>query len=124
VIDILHRDKAEAPDMLAQERCDEEADAARISGEIVVCRSLGKSTDRLWGQQDFLRRYAERNEGITAPDLYSDPTPAMVGITFTAEFGGPPPLLRIIDVEALPEAPEGSDADRIAEGLPAIDIAP
>ncbi len=124
IIDILDRDEAQEPDTLAHERCADEADAARITGEIVVCRSLGKTTDGLWDQQGFQRRYAERSEGITAPELYSDPTPAMVGITFTAEFGGPPPPLRIIHIEALPEPPEGSDADRVAEGLPAIDIAP
>ena len=31
----------------------------------------------------------------------------------------PPPAL-IIDVEALPDAPAGSDADRIARGLPPL----
>ncbi|MCP5395559.1 MAG: hypothetical protein H6918_02275 [Sphingomonadaceae bacterium] len=33
----------------------------------------------------------------------------------------PPPPAIFVDVEALPTAPEGSDADRIARGLPAQD---
>jgi hypothetical protein len=35
-------------------------------------------------------------------------------------IGGVPPPALIIDVEALPQAPAGSDADRIARGLPPL----
>ncbi|MEE4201101.1 hypothetical protein [Erythrobacter sp.] len=38
-------------------------------------------------------------------------------VTVTAKFGDPPPGPLIIDLEALPEAQPGSDADRAGRGL-------
>ena len=41
-------------------------------------------------------------------------------MTFTAKFGEVSEQPVIVDFEALPEAPPGTDADRIARGLPAL----
>lgn len=117
IIDLTQARRDPEADPIAAQECEEEADAARIAGEIVVCRSLGESTDGAWNQEDFNRRYAEVTQGVKAPNVEVDPTPPMVGITLRAKFGAPSPPALIINVEALPEAPPGSDADRIARGL-------
>jgi len=56
-------------------------------------------------------------EGITGPKALMG-----AGVTITGCIipPCPPPPALIIDIEALPEAPAGSDADRIARGLPPI----
>ena len=104
------------------EQCREEADVSRIAGEIVVCRKLGETSAMGFNKSDWERRYAERTQGpkpvhvdgsgLRAPD--GSPMQPLVGTGFGG--GKEPPL--IIDIEALPEAPPGSDADRIARGLP------
>jgi hypothetical protein len=109
-------------DQLLEQDCEEEADAGRIAGEIVVCRQLGEGTDGSWNREDYERRLAERTQGEQPVDV------AGGGIfRGPATVGGlclippcPPEAALLIDVEALPEAPEGSDADRIARGLPPL----
>ena len=102
-------------DQLLEEDCEEEADAGRIAGEIVVCRQLGEATDGSWNKEEFERRYAERTKGGSTPDTFGIPNHGnAIG------FGSVPPPALIIDVEALPDAPEGSDADRISRGLPPL----
>ena len=41
-------------------------------------------------------------------------------VTFIGKFGEAPEQPIIVDFEALPDAPLGSDADRIARGLPPL----
>lgn len=109
-------------DLLLEQDCEEEADAARIANEIVVCRQLGEATDGSWNKEAWERSYAERTQGEQPVDV------AGGGIfSGKATIGGmclippcPPEAALMIDVEALPEAPEGSDADRIARGLPPL----
>ena len=124
VIDIL----ADQPtDPIAAERCDREADVARVAGEIVVCRERTDRGPPMFDREGWERDYAERTQGPKTPNVDSSgiqlPTEgSLIAITVTlARFGGggPPPLM--IDIEALPEAPAGSDADRIARGLPPLD---
>ena len=119
VIDILDTPAAVQEDILAEEQCEEEADAGQIANQIVVCRALGETTDGVYDHQDFLRRYAESTQGPKTPDFILSChdqgwPPGCV------RLGSVPPPALIIDVEALPEAPPGSDADRIARGLPAL----
>lgn len=105
----------EESDRLLEEDCEEEADAAQIAGEIVVCRQLGEATDGSWDKEDFERRYAERTQGRQPVNTFGIPNhgnPISIGSV-------PEPAL-MIDVEALPQAPAGSDADRIARGLPPL----
>ncbi|OBX19873.1 hypothetical protein A9995_04785 [Erythrobacter sp. QSSC1-22B] len=106
--------------------CVEDDYATVISGEIVVCGQSGENTDGVWNQEAWERRYAAEtmNRNNPAP---VDPCGPNCGI-FTGKptIGGlcipglqkcPPPPAIMIDFAALPEAPPGSDADRIARGL-------
>lgn len=120
VIDLTVTRPRSESDQLLQEDCAEEADAGRIAGEIVVCRQRGEGTDGVFDKEDWERRYAERTQG-------SQPVDVAGGGIFRgpATVGGlclippcPPEAALIIDIEGLPEAPPGSDADRIARGLP------
>lgn len=103
----------------AQE-CVDRADAGTISGEIVVCREIGDDgSNSLSGDREKAqKRYAEETAFKNAPR-----TPEAFGIPNHGNpigFGGVPPPALMIDVEALPTAPSGSDADRIARGLPPL----
>ena len=65
-------------------------------------------------------RYAEEtmNKGDPrTPDLFGIPDHGVVVARGCFIGPCPPPKALIIDIEALPEAPPGSDADRIARGL-------
>lgn len=110
------RDEPSAAD-LRECRADEEA--AAINGEIVVCRVRDRSGDALTGTRaESQKRYAQEtmNKGKpVAPDLFGIPDNGK-GIG----FGKPPPVAITVDFDALPKAPAGSDADRIAQGLPPL----
>lgn len=125
-------DSPEQPerDPVLAERCEDEADVARIAGEIIVCRDLGKATDGAWNKADWERRYAAETQGIKpvqvdGSGLQFPAEGSLATITFTVRGVcavppcAPEPAL-LIDVAALPEAPPGSDADRIARGLPPL----
>lgn len=102
----------------AQE-CVDRAEAGEISGEIVVCRRLGSSGENNFSDREAARkRYAQETAFKGAPR-----TPDVFGLSDNGKgisIGGVPPPALIIDVEALPDAPPGSDADRIARGLPPL----
>lgn len=123
VIDIL----AEQPeDPVTIERCEREADEAKIAGEIVVCRERRDPGPPAFDKQDWEQRYAERTQGPKPPDVDGSGIRlpregSLIAITVTVPFGGPGAAPLMIDVEALPEPPPGSDADRIARGLPPVD---
>lgn len=105
----------EESDRLLEEDCEEEADAARIANEIVVCRQLGEASDGSWNKEEWEQDYARRTQGEQPVNTFGIPNhgnPITIGSV-------PEPVL-MIDVEGLPEAPEGSDADRIARGLPPL----
>lgn len=124
VIDLTQNPPLSEEDQLAIDQCEDEADAARIAGEIVVCRQLGETSDGSYNHEDFIRRYAEATQGPKTPDV--DGTGLPGGMAPLVTIRGcfippcPPPPALIIDVEALPDAPPGSDADRIARGLPPL----
>ncbi|MEP3052275.1 MAG: hypothetical protein ABJP48_05965 [Erythrobacter sp.] len=101
--------------------CQDRADAATLTGEIVVCRQLGQNPDNLFSgsREAAQRRYAEETQNAGRPQA-----PEAFGIANhgnAISLGGVPPPALIIDVEALPEAPAGSDADRVARGLRPLD---
>lgn len=105
-------------DRAVAEKCEREAEAGKVAGEIVVCRQLGEASDGSWDSEKWKKEYAERTAFKGAPA-----TPNTFGIPNHGNpigFGKAPPPAIFIDVEALPEAPEGSDADRIARGLPPL----
>ncbi|MEE4153031.1 MAG: hypothetical protein V2I27_02620 [Erythrobacter sp.] len=103
----------------AQE-CADRADAGAISGEILVCRRIGEDPSNYYsgGRAAAQKRYAQETAfqgDPQAPNTFGIPNHGNpIG------FGAPPPPALIIDVEALPQAPPGSDADRIARGLPPL----
>ena len=128
VIDLLAEPLAKPSfDAALARQCEEERDAAVISGEIVVCRKLGDDAEVSGVDSEAAkRRYAERTQGPSTPDvegaggsiLYRTEGSVFM-VTVKTKTGDPPPPALIIDVEALPEAPEGADADRVGKGLPA-----
>ncbi len=102
------------------QQCEERADAGTISGEIVVCRQIADdgSNSLSSSRKEAQKRYAEETAFQNAPR-----TPEAFGIPNHGNaigFGSVPPPALIIDVAALPKAPAGSDADRIARGLPPL----
>ncbi|UYV15993.1 hypothetical protein [Porphyrobacter sp. ULC335] len=101
------------------QECRDDSDAGTISGEIVVCREVGSDGTGLTGSRaESQKRYAEETALKGAPRA-----PEMFGIPDNGKgigFGGVPPPALMIDVAALPKAPSGSDADRIAQGLPPL----
>lgn len=109
-------------DLLLEQDCEEEADAARIANEIIVCRQLGEASDGSWNREEWQRDYARRTQGgqpvdVAGGGIFRGPA-TVSGQCFIPPCPDDPALM--IDVEALPEAPEGSDADRIARGLPPL----
>ena len=103
----------------AQE-CEDEADAGQISGDIIVCRRLGES-----GENSFSGSASERRQRYANETAFkgSPAAPNVSGLSDNGRgisIGGVPPPALIIDVGALPPPPPGSDADRIARGLPPL----
>ena len=102
------------------QQCEDEADAGEISGEIVVCRRLGESGENYYsGSADEARKRYARETAFRG----SPATPNVSGLSDNGKgisIGGVPPPALIIDVGALPPPPPGSDADRIARGLPPL----
>lgn len=104
-------------------QCEDEADAGKISGEIVVCRQVGDDGSNSYSSRaEAQKRYAEETAlkgAPRAPDFISDCRDQ--GNPFGClSIGKAPPPAFIVDFDALPQAPAGSDADRIARGLPPL----
>ncbi len=105
------------------ENCTEEQEAAIISGEIIVCRRVqDQRRFRTLDPEGALARFAEETafrDDPRTPDFISDchdqGWPAGC-----VRIGKVPEPALIIDVGALPQAPAGSDADRISRGLPPL----
>ena len=99
------------------ENCSREQEAAAVSGEIVVCRRLN-AAEAVSGfdKEAWERDYAERTQGPQPMNVNLDFKPPMVGVSWSAKFGAPPPPAYMIDFDTLPDAPPGSDADLIARG--------
>ena len=102
------------------QECRDDADAGTISGEIVVCRETGnKGESPLTGDREATqKRYAQETMLKGAPRA-----PEAFGIPDNGKgigFGKPPPVAITVDFDALPTAPAGSDADRMARGLPPL----
>ncbi len=110
------------------ERCTREQDAATISGVIIVCRRLTDQSEfRTTSPDNAEKRYAEATmhqgdpqaPNVDGPGIFHGP--ATVGsMCIPGLQKCPPPPAIIVDFEALPEAPPGSDADRMARGLPPL----
>lgn len=114
---------SEAANAAQLKECEDQREAGVVAGEIVVCRELPADTSQLYSgsREAWLKDYAARtmNAGtIPPPDV--DGTGLAGGITIVGLcFIGPCPKdpALIIDVEAIPPPPAGSDAERVAQGL-------
>jgi len=104
--------------------CEDQREAGIVAGEIVVCRELEGDQGHLYSgsRAQWLRRFAERTQGtntIPAPDVAGEGIfrgPATIsGLCFVPPCPKDPAL--IVDVEAIPPPPAGSDAERVAQGL-------
>lgn len=110
------------------EDCSAEQEAAIISGEIIVCRRKQDTSEYLTGsREESQSRYAQETmyandpqaPDVAGPGIFRGP--ATVGsLCIPGLQKCPPPPALMIDVTALPQAPPGSDADRIANGLPPL----
>ena len=104
--------------------CEERRDAVAATGEIVVCGRRADNGAAYLGASDAarLRDYAERtmNAGTLTPPDVAGPgifrgEPSFGGMCFIPPCPAGPRL--IIDVEAIPPPPAGTDAERVARGL-------
>ena len=107
------------------ENCSETDDATLISGEIVVCRRLRDDTAASgFDKKAWEERYAAETRGadpvdVAGPGIFRG-APTVGGLCIPGLQKCPPPPAIVVDFAALPEAPPGSDADRIARGLPPL----
>jgi hypothetical protein len=86
---------------------------AEVREEIVVCAPLDPDRDR-YPRRETLESVQSTKTGIPrAPDFGKPSCKGQVGCI---SFGKVPAIMPDIDVSALPQAPAGSDADRIAKG--------
>lgn len=128
-IDILAPPQvSEAADAVELKECADETERGVVSGEIVVCRQLPADTSQLYSgsREAWLKAYAERtmNAGtlpppdVAGPGIFRGP-PTVSGLCFIPPCPKDAPL--IIDVTAIPPPPEGSDAQRVAQGLAPVE---
>lgn len=115
---------SEAADAVELKQCAEDTERGVVSGEIVVCRELPADTSQLYSgsREAWLKDYAARTQNagtIPPPDVAGEGIfrgPATVsGLCFIPPC--PKEAALIVDVEAIPPPPAGSDAERVAKGL-------
>lgn len=109
------------PDPRQEEECRRQREAAIVTGEIVVCGAAPGEDQRITSREEAQNRYAAATRGrdpVQLPELGIFRGPATVsGLCVPGIFNCPKPPAVFVDVTALPQAPPGSDADRIARGL-------
>lgn len=123
-IDLLAEEeqaRARRAELLKQ--CEERREAGIIAGEILVCRELEQDESQSYSgsRAAWLKDYAARTMGPSTPDVDNTGLPpGMFGATFTIIGCFIPPCPKdpalMIDVEAIPAPPAGSDAERVAQG--------
>ncbi len=114
----------EAANAAVLKECEDQREAGIVAGEIVVCRELEVPTDQLYSgsREAWLRDYAARTQGagtlpppdVAGPGIFRGP-PSISNLCFIPPC--PKEAALIVDVEAIPPPPEGSDAERVAHGL-------
>ena len=104
------------------ENCSETDEATLISGEIVVCRRSRDDTAAYgFDKKAWEERYAAETRGadpvdVAGPGIFRG-APTVGSLCIPGLQKCPPPPAIVVDFAALPDAPPGSDADRIARGL-------
>ena len=120
-IDLLAQARENAESLAEGDRVLEQCapeDVDVIAGTITVCRRLRDDTGEVWDQEAWQKDYARRTMGAGPVNTFGIPDHGVVVARGCFIPPCPPPLAILIDVEALPEAPAESDADRVARGLP------
>ncbi|MXO63186.1 hypothetical protein [Qipengyuania oceanensis] len=105
------------------EDCSAEQEAAIVSGEIIVCRRVTDQQQyRIASEEDAQDRYARETMNkdnpapvdVAGPGIFRGPA-TVSGLCLIPPCPAPPAYM--IDFDALPETPEGSEADRVGQGL-------
>jgi hypothetical protein len=115
---------SEAANEAVYKECEDQRERGVVAGEIVVCRELDVDTSQLYSgsREAWLKDYAERTQNVgtiappdvAGPGIFRGP-PTISGLCFIPPCPKDPAL--IVDVEAIPPPPAGSDAERVAQGL-------
>lgn len=121
-IDLLAEARAAASP--EAENCSPDQDGIETEGPIIVCRRKDDPRDHGYDREAAQRRYAERtmNAGdprapdVSGPGIFKGPA-TIGGLCIPGLAKCPPPPAYMVDFSTIPEAPPGSDADRIARGL-------
>ena len=117
--------QSEAANAAELKDCENQREAGVVAGEIVVCRELPADTSQLYSgsREAWLKDYASRTKGPSTPDVAGSGIfrgePTISGLCFIPPCPKDPALM--IDVEAIPPPPEGSDAERVAQGLKPVE---
>lgn len=115
---------SEAANAALLKDCEDQREAGVVAGEIVVCREGNADTSQLYSgtREAWLKAYAQRTQNagtLPPPDVAGDGIfrgPATVsGLCVIGPCPDEPAL--IVDVEVIPPPPDGSDAQRVAQGL-------
>ena len=116
--------ESESANAAALKACEDQRDVGIVAGEIVVCRELEVDTSQLYSgsREAWLKDYAARTQNVgtlpppdvAGPGIFRGPA-TVGGLCLIGPCPDEPAL--IIDVEAIPPPPAGSDAARVAEGL-------
>lgn len=128
-IDILAPPQvSEAADAVELKQCADDTERGVVSGEIVVCRELPADTSQLYSgsREAWLKAYAERTQNagtipppdVAGPGIFRGPA-TISGLCFIPPC--PKDAALIVDVEAIPPPPAGSDAERVAQGLAPVE---
>jgi hypothetical protein len=107
---------AAAKSRLSVETVQDRCRSARKTGEIVVCVDRGEDLRvPTTAESDPASLAARRalNNGVPRAPAFSRSCKGQPGCI---TGGWAPPPIYVIDLAAIPEAPEGSDADKIAKG--------
>ncbi|WP_379923260.1 hypothetical protein [Erythrobacter sp. R86502] len=120
--------ESEAASAAALKECEDERDVGIVAGEIVVCRNLEVDTSQIYSgtREAWLKDYAARtmNAGtlpppdVAGPGIFRGPA-TVAGLCLVGPCPEEPAVM--IDVEAIPPPPEGSDAARVAQGLEPVE---
>jgi hypothetical protein len=116
---------SEAANAAVVKDCENQSEAGVVTGEIVVCRELEVPTGQLYSgsREAWSKDYAARTQGPGTPDvagagIFRGPA-TFAGMCFIPPCPKDPAL--IVDVEAIPPPPAGSDAERVAQGLAPVE---
>jgi hypothetical protein len=119
---------SEAADAVELKACADDTERGVVSGEIVVCRELPADTSQLYSgsREAWMKDYAERTQNagtipppdVAGPGIFRGPA-TVSGLCFIPPC--PKEAALIVDVEAIPPPPEGSDAERVAKGLAPVE---